>query len=178
MLDTDLDTAPNSPPSREIFTIGRLNREARVLLERGLGTLWLEGEISNLSRPSSGHWYFSLKDEAAQVRCAMFRQRNLQVRFPVKDGAHVLARGRVSLYEARGEFQVVIDHLEEAGEGLLLFNEYLGNGGQSSSHCSSFFELRGGLKPWQRHGLWASRGRIGNRDVERASGLLKCFQKR
>ena len=119
MLDTDLDSSPNSPPSREIFTISRLNREARVLLERGLGSLWLEGEISNLSRPSSGHWYFSLKDEAAQVRCAMFRQRNLQVRFPVKDGAHVLARGRVSLYEARGEFQVVVDHLEEAGEGQL-----------------------------------------------------------
>jgi len=90
-----------------------------VLLERGLGSLWLEGEISNLSRPSSGHWYFSLKDEAAQVRCAMFRQRNLMVRFPVKDGAQVLARGRVSLYEARGEFQVVIEHLEEAGEGVL-----------------------------------------------------------
>jgi len=119
MLDTDPDSSPNSPPPREIFTISRLNREARVLLERGLGSLWLEGEISNLSRPSSGHWYFSLKDEAAQVRCAMFRQRNLQVRFPVKDGAHVLARGRVSLYEARGEFQVVIDHLEEAGEGAL-----------------------------------------------------------
>jgi len=119
MLDTDPDSSPNSPPPREIFTISRLNREARVLLERGLGSLWLEGEISNLSRPSSGHWYFSLKDEAAQVRCAMFRQRNLQVRFPVKDGAHVLARGRVSLYEARGEFQVVIDHLEEAGEGVL-----------------------------------------------------------
>ena len=119
MLDTDPDSNPNSPPPREIFTISRLNREARVLLERGLGSLWLEGEISNLSRPSSGHWYFSLKDEAAQVRCAMFRQRNLQVRFPVKDGAHVLARGRVSLYEARGEFQVVIDHLEEAGEGVL-----------------------------------------------------------
>jgi exodeoxyribonuclease VII large subunit len=119
MLDTDPDSNPNSPPPREIFTISRLNREARVLLERGLGSLWLEGEISNLSRPSSGHWYFSLKDEAAQVRCAMFRQRNLQVRFPVKDGAHVLARGRVSLYEARGEFQVVVEHLEEAGEGLL-----------------------------------------------------------
>jgi exodeoxyribonuclease VII large subunit len=119
MLDTDPDSSPNSPPPREIFTISRLNREARVLLERGLGSLWLEGEISNLSRPSSGHWYFSLKDEAAQVRCAMFRQRNLQVRFPVKDGAHVLARGRVSLYEARGEFQVVVEHLEEAGEGLL-----------------------------------------------------------
>ena len=119
MLDTDRDSSPNSPPPREIFTISRLNREARVLLERGLGSLWLEGEISNLSRPSSGHWYFSLKDEAAQVRCAMFRQRNLLVRFPVKDGSHVLARGRVSLYEARGEFQVVVEHLEEAGEGLL-----------------------------------------------------------
>jgi exodeoxyribonuclease VII large subunit len=119
MLDTDPDSSPNSPPPREIFTISRLNREARVLLERGLGSLWLEGEISNLSRPSSGHWYFSLKDEAAQVRCAMFRQRNLQVRFPVRDGSHILARGRVSLYEARGEFQVVVEHLEEAGEGLL-----------------------------------------------------------
>ncbi len=119
MLDTDPDSSPNSPPPREIFTISRLNREARVLLERGLGSLWLEGEISNLSRPSSGHWYFSLKDEAAQVRCAMFRQRNLLVRFPVRDGSHVLARGRVSLYEARGEFQVVVEHLEEAGEGLL-----------------------------------------------------------
>ena len=90
-----------------------------MLLERGLGSLWLEGEISNLSRPSSGHWYFSLKDESAQVRCAMFRNRSMLVRFPVKDGARVLARGRVSLYEARGEFQVVIDHLEEAGEGAL-----------------------------------------------------------
>ena len=119
MLDTDPDSNPNSPPPREIFTISRLNREARVLLERGLGSLWLEGELSNLSRPSSGHWYFSLKDEAAQVRCAMFRQRNLLVRFPVRDGSHVLARGRVSLYEARGEFQVVVEHLEEAGEGLL-----------------------------------------------------------
>ncbi len=109
----------NSPPQREIFTISRLNREAKFLLERTLGAVWLEGEISNLSRPGSGHWYFSLKDDAAQVRCAMFRQRNLLVRFPVRDGQQVLARGRVSLYEARGEFQVVIDHLEEAGEGAL-----------------------------------------------------------
>jgi exodeoxyribonuclease VII large subunit len=111
--------AAEVPPAREVFTISRLNREARALLERGLGAVWLEGEISNLSRPGSGHWYFSLKDEAAQVRCAMFRQRNLLVRFPVKDGAQVLARGRVSLYEARGEFQVVVEHLEEAGEGVL-----------------------------------------------------------
>ena len=109
----------NSMPAREIFTVSRLNREARSLLERGFGSLWLEGEISNLSRPASGHWYFSLKDDAAQVRCCMFRSRNQLVRLPVQDGARVVARGRVSLYEARGEFQVVIEHLEEAGEGLL-----------------------------------------------------------
>ena len=96
-----------------------LIRDGLVLLERGLGSVWLDGEISNLARPASGHWYFSLKDESAQVRCAMFRNRSMLVRFPVKDGARVLARGRVSLYEARGEFQVVIDHLEEAGEGAL-----------------------------------------------------------
>jgi len=119
MQDSWLDPPADVPPARDVFSISRLNREARVLLERGLGSVWLEGEISNLSRPGSGHWYFSLKDEAAQVRCAMFRQRNLLVRFPVKDGAQVLARGRVSLYEARGEFQVVIEHLEEAGEGVL-----------------------------------------------------------
>jgi exodeoxyribonuclease VII large subunit len=113
------ESAPDAPPARDILTISRLNREARTLLERGLGSVWLEGEVSNLSRPASGHWYFSLKDAAAQVRCAMFRQRNLLVRFPVRDGSHVVARGRVSLYEARGEFQVVIEHVEEAGEGLL-----------------------------------------------------------
>ena len=104
MFDLPAGPDANSPPPRDIFTISRLNREARALLEQGLGSVWLTGEISNLSRPSSGHWYFSLKDEAAQVRCAMFRQRNLLVRFPVKDGSRVLARGRVSMYEARGEF--------------------------------------------------------------------------
>ena len=106
-------------PERDIFTVSRLNREARELLERGLGSVWLEGEVSNLSRPASGHWYFSLKDAAAQVRCCMFRSRNHLVRIPIADGAKVVARGRVSLYEARGEFQVVVEHIEEAGEGLL-----------------------------------------------------------
>ena len=115
----DEATPPPAAPAREILTISQLNAQARMLLERGLGSVWLEGEISNLARPASGHWYFSLKDESAQVRCAMFRNRSMLVRFPVKDGARVLARGRVSLYEARGEFQVVIDHLEEAGEGAL-----------------------------------------------------------
>lgn len=110
---------PATQPERDVYTPARLNREARTLLERGLPTLWLEGEISNFSRPSSGHWYFSLKDEAAQLRCAMFRQKNLLARFTPKDGMHVLARGRVSLYEPRGDYQFIADHMEEAGEGVL-----------------------------------------------------------
>lgn len=106
-------------PERDVYTPSRLNREARTLLERGLPALWIEGEISNLSRPSSGHWYFSIKDESAQLRCAMFRQRNLLTRFTPKDGQLVLLRGRVSLYEPRGDFQFLVDHIEEAGEGAL-----------------------------------------------------------
>jgi len=105
--------------TREVYTPSRLNREARTMLERGFSALWVEGEISNLSRPSSGHWYFSLKDDAAQLRCAMFRQKNLMIRFAPKDGTHVQIRGRVSLYEARGDYQFLVDHMEEAGEGAL-----------------------------------------------------------
>jgi exodeoxyribonuclease VII large subunit len=104
---------------RDIYTVGRLNREARGLLEAGLPSLWISGELSNLSRPSSGHWYFTLKDADAQVRCAMFRQRNLACRAAPRDGLKVLLRARVGLYEARGDFQLVVDHLEEAGEGEL-----------------------------------------------------------
>jgi exodeoxyribonuclease VII large subunit len=122
-LELDFSDAPTTPPppaeTRDIYTPSRLNREARTLLERGLPALWLEGEISNLSRPSSGHWYFSLKDEAAQLRCAMFRQRNLMTRFSPRDGSHVLVRGRVSLYEQRGDYQFIADYMEEAGEGAL-----------------------------------------------------------
>jgi exodeoxyribonuclease VII large subunit len=120
-LELDFSEAPPPPPAetRDIYTPSRLNREARTLLERGLPALWLEGEISNLSRPSSGHWYFSLKDEAAQLRCAMFRQRNLMTRFSPRDGSHVLVRGRVSLYEQRGDYQFIADYMEEAGEGAL-----------------------------------------------------------
>src|SRR5688572_16965367 len=105
--------------SRDIYTVSRLNREARGLLETGLPSLWITGELSNLARPASGHWYFTLKDEDAQVRCAMFRQRNLAVRTTPRDGLQVLLRARVGLYEARGEFQLVVDHLEDAGEGGL-----------------------------------------------------------
>ncbi|MBV8854483.1 MAG: exodeoxyribonuclease VII large subunit [Sinobacteraceae bacterium] len=106
-----------STPARDIYTVTRLNREVRVLLERGLAVVWVEGELSNFSAPSSGHWYFSLKDRDAQLRCAMFRQRNQAVDFAPRAGQHVLARGRVSLYEPRGEYQFIIEHLEEAGIG-------------------------------------------------------------
>ncbi len=106
-------------PDRDVYTVSRLNREARVILERGLATVWLEAELSNFARPASGHWYFSLKDATAQVRAAMFRQRNMNVGFAPKDGMQVLVRGRVSLYEPRGDYQLIVDHLDEAGEGAL-----------------------------------------------------------
>ncbi len=106
-------------PERDVYSPTRLNREARTLLERGFPVLWIEGEMSNLSRPSSGHWYFSIKDEGAQLRCAMFRQRNLLARFTPRDGQVVLLRGRISLYEPRGDYQFLVDHIEEAGEGAL-----------------------------------------------------------
>ena len=99
--------------------MSRLNKEVRLLLESGLPLLWLEGELSNFAAPASGHWYFSLKDSTAQVRCAMWRQRNTQVRFRPKDGMAVLVRARVGLYEPRGEYQLLVEHLEEAGEGAL-----------------------------------------------------------
>jgi exodeoxyribonuclease VII large subunit len=104
---------------RDVYTVSRLNKEVRLLLESGLPVLWLEGELSNFAAPASGHWYFSLKDSQAQVRCAMWRQRNSLLRFRPKEGMHVLARARVGLYEPRGEYQVIVEHLEEAGEGAL-----------------------------------------------------------
>jgi exodeoxyribonuclease VII large subunit len=114
-----VSNADASAPTRDIYTISRLNREARMLLDSGFGTLWVEGELSNLARPSSGHWYFSLKDRDAQLRCAMWRARNALTRFAPKDGQKVLVRGRVSLYEPRGEYQLIVEHIEDAGLGAL-----------------------------------------------------------
>jgi exodeoxyribonuclease VII large subunit len=106
-------------PERDVYTVSRLNREVRMLLERGFATLWIEAEISNFARPSSGHWYFSLKDPGAQVRCAMFRQRNMLCPFTARDGQKVLVRARIGLYEPRGEYQLIVDHMEDAGRGAL-----------------------------------------------------------
>ena len=107
------------PPARAVYSVSRLNREVRTLLESGLGAIWVQGEISNLARPSSGHWYFSLKDRDAQLRCAMFRQRNALSRFAPKEGQLVLAYGRVSLYEPRGDYQLLVELMEDAGVGAL-----------------------------------------------------------
>ncbi len=105
--------------SSEIYSVSQLAREVRFLLEDSFPAMWVEGEISNFAAPNSGHWYFSLKDSLAQVRCAMFKQQNRRLGFVLKDGMHVLLKARVSLYEGRGDFQLLVEHLEEAGEGRL-----------------------------------------------------------
>jgi exodeoxyribonuclease VII large subunit len=102
-----------------VYTVSRLNYEARALLEGSFPPLWVEGEVSNLARPGSGHLYFTLKDAQCQVRCAMFRSRNLLLGFVPDNGMQILALAQVSLYEGRGEFQLVVEHLEPAGEGRL-----------------------------------------------------------
>lgn len=102
-----------------IYTVSRLNNEVRFLLEDSFPFVWVEGEISNFAAPNSGHWYFSLKDTSAQVRCAMFRGQQRKLGFLPKDGMHVLIKARVSLYENRGEFQLLAEEMEERGEGKL-----------------------------------------------------------
>jgi exodeoxyribonuclease VII large subunit len=108
---------PDSPSAA--LSPSQLNRDVRVLLESHYDLLWVEGEVSNFARPSSGHWYFSLKDENAQVRCALFRNRNQRLRFTPSNGDLVRLRARVSLYENRGEFQLIGEFLEPAGAGRL-----------------------------------------------------------
>ncbi len=104
---------------RDIYTIGRVNSELRQVLEGSFPSIWVQGEISNLSTPRSGHLYFSLKDSQAQIRCALFRNRRNLLRFVPRDGEQVLARARVTLYEPRGDCQLVIEHMEPAGIGSL-----------------------------------------------------------
>jgi len=108
-------------PAREddILTPSQLNTLARDLLEGAFPLVWVEGELGNVTRPSSGHLYFTLKDARAQVRCAMFRPKSQWLKFQPREGLRVLARGRLTLYEARGDYQMVLEHLEEAGEGAL-----------------------------------------------------------
>lgn len=113
------DNALNTTPERDIYSVSELNNAARDLLEGHFPLIWVEGEISNLARPASGHIYFSLKDANAQLRCAMFKMRNRLVNFRPENGQQILVRGRLSLYPARGDYQLIAEHMEEAGDGAL-----------------------------------------------------------
>ncbi|MEN2507531.1 exodeoxyribonuclease VII large subunit [Stutzerimonas stutzeri] len=104
---------------RVVLTVSQLNNRARLLLEDVFAQVWVEGEISNLAKPASGHIYFTLKDKNAQVRCALFRQNALRVRQALRDGLAVKVRGRVSLFEGRGDYQLILDNVEPAGDGSL-----------------------------------------------------------
>jgi exodeoxyribonuclease VII large subunit len=101
------------------FTVSELNRQVKSLLESSFLQIRVQGELSSFSRPSSGHWYFTLKDDKAQIRCAMFKSRNAQVRFTPKEGDQIILTGRVSLYEGRGDFQLIGDMMENDGTGKL-----------------------------------------------------------
>lgn len=105
--------------NRKVFTVSRLNQDVQSLLETDFGTLWLQGELSNFSRPGSGHFYFTLKDSRSQIRCAMFKGRNRYVDFNPENGESVLVRGKLGLYAARGDFQLIVEHMEPAGAGRL-----------------------------------------------------------
>ncbi len=104
---------------RPVLAVSELNRQVKRLLEDNFTQVWVQGEISNMARPQSGHWYFSLKDDQAQIRCAMFRNRNRMLRFKPDSGDEVIVRGRVSLYEGRGDYQLIVENLQPAGAGAL-----------------------------------------------------------
>lgn len=108
-----------SSESPSIYTVSRLNQTVRLLLEQEMGQVWISGEISNFTQPSSGHWYFTLKDDTAQVRCAMFRNSNRRVTFRPQHGQQVLVRANITLYEPRGDYQIIVESMQPAGEGLL-----------------------------------------------------------
>lgn len=107
------------PRNNDIFTPSQLNTLARDLLEGSFPAIWVEAELGSVARPASGHLYFTLKDARAQLRAAMFRMKAQYLKFVPREGMRVLVRGKVTLYDARGEYQMVLDHMEEAGEGAL-----------------------------------------------------------
>jgi exodeoxyribonuclease VII large subunit len=102
---------------RRPMSVSELTARLRALIEREFADLYVEGEISNFRRHTSGHWYFSLKDDAASMRCASFRMQNRMIRFVPEDGLHVIARGRLSVYDARGEYQLIVEYMEPVGAG-------------------------------------------------------------
>ncbi len=110
---------PDRGDNRPVLSVSELNRRGRMLLEASMGNVWVRGEISGFRQVASGHWYFTLKDDRAQLRCAMFRSRNRLLRFRPTDGMEVIIRATISLFEERGEYQAVTQHIEPFGEGSL-----------------------------------------------------------
>jgi exodeoxyribonuclease VII large subunit len=119
LLDSKLFVGNKLLADKQVMTVSELNRLARNVLERSFPLFWVSGEVSNLTRAASGHWYFSLKDAGAQVRCIMFKGRNSYLDWLPKEGDKVEARCTVTLYEARGDFQLTIEFLQRAGLGML-----------------------------------------------------------
>ncbi len=107
-------------PERKIYTVSELTEQIRDLLEREFPSVWIQGEVSNLRSAPSGHVYFTLKDEAAQIRCVMFKLQRRFLKFRLEDGLHVIAWGRISVYSVRGEYQLILDTMEPVGLGSLM----------------------------------------------------------
>lgn len=103
----------------DVYSVSKLNNDIRRTLEQGFDNVWLVGEVSNFAAPGSGHWYFTLKDEKAQIRCAMFRGNNQRAKVRPQNGVQVLVRARVTVYAPRGDYQLLVEHIEDAGQGLL-----------------------------------------------------------
>lgn len=119
---TDQNQEPISitmPEQQNIYTVSQLNAQARLMMEERFHTIWITGEISNVAKPNSGHLYFSLKDERAQIRCAFFRNNHRRTTLAIENGQHVLIQAQVSLYEARGDYQLIVQNMEVAGVGAL-----------------------------------------------------------
>ena len=106
--------------TQEIISVSEINRRAKSILEENFPFVWIQGEVSNFFSAASGHWYFSLKDESSEIRCAMFANKSHRITFEPKDGDHLVLNGTLSIFEGRGQYQIIVEHIELAGEGALL----------------------------------------------------------
>ena len=114
MVENQLDN------TQEIISVSEINKRAKSILEENFPFVWIQGEVSNFFSAASGHWYFSLKDESSEIRCAMFTNKNHHITFEPKDGDHLVLNGTLSIFEGRGQYQIIVEHIELAGEGALL----------------------------------------------------------
>ena len=114
MVENQLDN------TQEIISVSEINKRAKSILEEKFPFIWIQGEVSNFFSAASGHWYFSLKDESSEISCAMFTNKNHHITFEPKDGDHLVLNGTLSIFEGRVQYQIIVEHIELAGEGALL----------------------------------------------------------